>query len=506
MNGGFFPPGGGSFDPHSPGAIGDVTPSTGAFTTASAGVVTGTFLTANADLNVAGNSNLNTLSAAREFADTPSGNHIFKSHGSDNVLELLNYGGSFSAVCLDRAFRGATLTFSGAPSNGQTVIVGGKTYTFQTTLTNVDGNVLIGASQATAQANIVSAINLSSGSGSTYAAATTAGQVFSAVAASTINAWERATNTSALTTSTSTTVTGAAWDGVLRLGSFNDNDGCATSGINRNVSPTSQSRDFAGYFFSTNPTTLDAPGAAGIPETIVFATQQGTNLQPHRRIYINTPIRGGHYNTTIYGVTVAVGTENVLEGPMGVQVQSDGRVGIGGTPDATTGDVTLFSTVQLTITGQAYVSDTLYLGGSTVQGQAGQIVLNIDSFSYISIRSSGTNQNQYSTFGGTGSNDGHRFFTGNPSTVRLQIRDDVILATVPISGPNSSVLMTPDTGWTANADAGDKTQSIGSSASIATIATALNIVSSGAGTLLQAVAQKCKALETASVAAKLANA
>lgn len=69
----------------------------------------------------------------------------------------------------------ATLTSNGtAPANGVTVVIGSKTYTFQTSLTNVDGNVLIGVSAAVALDNLKSAINLSAGGGSTYAAATTA--------------------------------------------------------------------------------------------------------------------------------------------------------------------------------------------------------------------------------------------------------------------------------------------------------------------------------------------
>jgi hypothetical protein len=67
------------------------------------------------------------------------------------------------------------LTSTGtAPANGTTVQIGSKTYTFQTTLTNVNGNVLIGVSAATALDNLKSAINLTAGAGTTYAAATTA--------------------------------------------------------------------------------------------------------------------------------------------------------------------------------------------------------------------------------------------------------------------------------------------------------------------------------------------
>lgn len=74
----------------------------------------------------------------------------------------------------DRAVKATgTLTSSGTFTDGQTVVIGGKTYTFQTTLTNVDGNVLIGADQTASHANLKAAINLEAGAGTTYAAAMT---------------------------------------------------------------------------------------------------------------------------------------------------------------------------------------------------------------------------------------------------------------------------------------------------------------------------------------------
>lgn len=59
-----------------------------------------------------------------------------------------------------------------APSNGDTVTIGGLVYTYQTTLTNVARNVLIGASAAAALDNLKSAVNATAGSGTTYAALT----------------------------------------------------------------------------------------------------------------------------------------------------------------------------------------------------------------------------------------------------------------------------------------------------------------------------------------------
>ena len=67
-----------------------------------------------------------------------------------------------------------TLTASGTFTDTQTVVVGGKTYTTQTSLTNVDGNVLIGADAAATLQNLYDAINLTGTAGTQYAAAMTA--------------------------------------------------------------------------------------------------------------------------------------------------------------------------------------------------------------------------------------------------------------------------------------------------------------------------------------------
>ena len=66
------------------------------------------------------------------------------------------------------------LTLTGVPSNAETLTLGGKVYTFQTTLTNVDGNIQIGADELETAANIIAAVNLGAGAGTAYAAATTA--------------------------------------------------------------------------------------------------------------------------------------------------------------------------------------------------------------------------------------------------------------------------------------------------------------------------------------------
>lgn len=70
-------------------------------------------------------------------------------------------------------FASGILTFTGNAGNNETVTIDTKVYTFQTTLTDVDGNVLIGATASDSIDNLVAAITLGAGGGSLYAASTT---------------------------------------------------------------------------------------------------------------------------------------------------------------------------------------------------------------------------------------------------------------------------------------------------------------------------------------------
>jgi hypothetical protein len=65
------------------------------------------------------------------------------------------------------------LTLAANANNGETVTLDAKTYTFQTVLTDVDGNVLIGATASDSIDNLVAAITLGAGGGTLYAASTT---------------------------------------------------------------------------------------------------------------------------------------------------------------------------------------------------------------------------------------------------------------------------------------------------------------------------------------------
>lgn len=67
-------------------------------------------------------------------------------------------------------------------ADAETVVIGGKTYTWKTTLTDTDGFVAIGGSNTIALANLKAAINLEAGAGTAYAASTTINQYVKATA------------------------------------------------------------------------------------------------------------------------------------------------------------------------------------------------------------------------------------------------------------------------------------------------------------------------------------
>lgn len=95
-------------------------------------------------------------------------------------------------------FASQTLTAAGVFTDTQTVTIGGKVYTTQTVLTNVDGNILIGASAAATLQNLRDAINLTGTPGVQYAAAMT------------INPYVKATFNDATTLVVKARISGAA--------------------------------------------------------------------------------------------------------------------------------------------------------------------------------------------------------------------------------------------------------------------------------------------------------
>lgn len=116
-----------------------------------------------------------------------------------------------SAALSAYAFYSVSTNFA----NGETIVIGSKTYTFETSLTNVDGHVQIGVDANTSLGNFVAAVNLAGGAGSSYAAATTANSQVSAFQLSTASLKVTALTTGASGNSIgiSTTAVHGTWFG-----------------------------------------------------------------------------------------------------------------------------------------------------------------------------------------------------------------------------------------------------------------------------------------------------
>lgn len=118
-----------------------------------------------------------------------------------------------------------TLTGTGTFSNGETVTIGTKVYTMQSTLTDVDGNVFIGASLAVSLANLCAAINLDAGAGTLYAASMTEHPTVTCTGsdATTMDVEAKTPGTAGDTIATTETAANASWGGAT-LGGGQDGD------------------------------------------------------------------------------------------------------------------------------------------------------------------------------------------------------------------------------------------------------------------------------------------
>lgn len=110
-----------------------------------------------------------------------------------------------------------TLTLTANAANTETVVVNGKVYTFQTTLTDSDGNVLIGASASDSIDNLIAAINLGPGAGTLYAVSMSPNTDVSAVAnegdTMDVTALYGGTGGDAITTTETLAAGGSQWGG-----------------------------------------------------------------------------------------------------------------------------------------------------------------------------------------------------------------------------------------------------------------------------------------------------
>lgn len=106
-----------------------------------------------------------------------------------------------------------------ALADGDTLTIGGKVYTFEDSLTNVNGHVAIGDDLAETLANLAAAINLNGTAGTDYAAATTLHPTVTAAAgATTLVATAKTGGTGGNAIATTDTATGGAWGAATLAG------------------------------------------------------------------------------------------------------------------------------------------------------------------------------------------------------------------------------------------------------------------------------------------------
>ncbi len=156
--------------------------------------------------------------------NTPAYNQIF------NSLDGLVADMFADIDDVSEATATAVLTSSANYADGETVVIGlraggTKSYTFQSTLTNIDGHVHVGASEAASILNLHRAINASGGTpGTDYAVATTAHPDVTAsdngTHALTITAKEVGAAYNAITTTE--TAANASWGGATMTGGAGD--------------------------------------------------------------------------------------------------------------------------------------------------------------------------------------------------------------------------------------------------------------------------------------------
>ncbi|MEX2228429.1 MAG: phage tail sheath C-terminal domain-containing protein [Dehalococcoidia bacterium] len=108
--------------------------------------------------------------------------HFFQNGGTDAlIVRCYSPNGAADGIATVTLAPGVaavaaqgTLTLGVNPADGETMTIGAKTYTFEAALTDVDGNVQIGATLPDTQQNIIDAINLTGTAGTQYAASMTA--------------------------------------------------------------------------------------------------------------------------------------------------------------------------------------------------------------------------------------------------------------------------------------------------------------------------------------------
>jgi hypothetical protein len=212
------------------------------------------------------------------------------------------------------AFATGILSASANFTNGETVTTGTKTYTFQTVLTNVDGNVLIGATASDSLDNLIAAINLGAGAGVVYAAATTANGFVSAAAGAgdTMNATALVAGTLANTYATTSVAVNASWGAATLTGGAGDVSVLTLGQLPANTTAAIGAVTTLGTVAANNPTfpninLAEVGGSTAIsPKNLAMIVDGSTRdpiLSSSRRIYALFQTESSTDGSTMTGTT-----------------------------------------------------------------------------------------------------------------------------------------------------------------------------------------------------------
>ncbi len=220
-----------------------------ALATTRANALLGTEITLSAD--AVGNVQIDILTVAA--INTDAGN------SSGGVITRFNRGKGIAAA--------QTLTFTGVALDTEVVVIGSKTYTFQTTLTDVDGNVLIGAAATDDIDNLVAAITLGAGAGTLYAASMTAHPEATGVqgAGDTFVATALATGTTGDALTSTTTLTNATWGAATFAGGAEPADNAFTSPVLYTIEVTTGGAYGVAQLLISNNNTGEDDATSNVP-------------------------------------------------------------------------------------------------------------------------------------------------------------------------------------------------------------------------------------------------
>lgn len=136
----------------------------------------------------------------------------------------------------EAAIKASSILTAATIQNTGTVTIGSKVYTFQDTLTNVDGNVKRSGTLATDLASLLAAINLGAGAGTAYATSMTEHPTVEGVSsnATTLTARAKTGGVAGNSIATSDTLTSGSWTSTVMAGGLDASDFDALDSLKRN--------------------------------------------------------------------------------------------------------------------------------------------------------------------------------------------------------------------------------------------------------------------------------